>query len=414
MKNNIFINWLTNSFAPKMNRALANPWLNAISSSFLTILPFILTGSLIYCYNVFRSFIPSLPDLGIILQYSFQLMALYIGFIVAYIFMEKKGYEQNKPLAGLLSISIMIMGTQPTLVDGAISFEFSWLGPAGVIYAMIVALFVCFIYNSWLKLNILKDSESVPDFIIGWLNNIIPFFSSLLITFIIVYIFKFDLPNFILSCFQPFFSFGQTYIGWVLIVFLPTFLYSLGISSWTTSGLRNPILLAGTAANIALIEQGLQPTNIVTYETFFTLALVTLGGMGATLPLNLLMLRSKSKKLKAIGKISIGPSIFNINEPLIFGTPIAFNPYLMIPMWINGIVGPTIIWIVMKYGLLNIPNAAIQVGQIPAPFASIMVTGDWRAIIIWLLLILVYAVIWYPGFKAYEAQCILEETTDKK
>lgn len=406
---NNFLTWLTDRFAPKMNKVLSNAWINAVSSSFMTILPFILTGSLIYFYNVFKSYIPQLPDLSIVLQFSFQLMGLYIAFIIPYILLEKKGYEANKPLGGLLSISVFMMGLHPNLEDGVISFTFGTFGPAGVIYAIVIGLFVSAIYSNWLKLGFLKNSSSIPDFICGWINNIIPIFVSLVITWIVVYNFNFDLSAFILKCFEPFFSFGQTYIGFILIIFSVTFLYSLGISTWTTSGLRNPVFYAGLAANIALVEQGLQPTNIVTYETVFTLALITLGGMGATLPLNVLMLFSKSKKLKAVGRISIGPSIFNINEPIIFGAPVAFNPFLMIPMWINAIVGPTFIWIIMRLGWLNIPAEAIQVGQIPAPFSSVMVTKDYRAIIAWAVIFVIYTLIWYPWFKAYEKKCLEEE-----
>ena len=40
---------------------------------------------------------------------------------------------------------------------------------------------------------------------------------------------------------------------------------------------------------------------------------------------------AKSKQLKALGKVGIIPAIFGINEPVLFGTPIAMNPMLAIP-----------------------------------------------------------------------------------
>ena len=127
------------------------------------------------------------------------------------------------------------------------------------------------------------------------------------------------------------------------------------------------------------------------------------------MPLYLLMLWSKSKKLKTMGKICIGPSVFNINEPLMLGAPVVFNPLLMLPIWINSIVGPAVIWLTMHFGLLNIPSKMIQVGQIPAPFSSIMITEDWRAMPVYILLFVLYLVIWYPFYKVYEKQCMEEE-----
>ncbi|MEG0273692.1 MAG: PTS transporter subunit EIIC, partial [Longicatena sp.] len=152
--------------------------------------------------------------------------------------------------------------------------------------------------------------------------------------------------------------------------------------------------------------------NIATSETVFTAALVTMGGMGATLGLNCLMLFSKSKKLKTMGRIFIGPSIFNINEPIMFGAPIVFNPILMLPMWINSIVGPVIVYTVMSLGWLNIPATLNQVGQVPVPISTVMITQDVRGILWAIVLFIVYLFIWYPFFKVYEKECLVEERAD--
>ncbi len=83
--------------------------------------------------------------------------------------------------------------------------------------------------------------------------------------------------------------------------------------------------------NITAVANGMAAMNITTSEIVFTAALITMGGVGATLPLNVLMLRSKSSKMKTIGRICIAPSLFNINEPLMFSVPVVFNPLLMLP-----------------------------------------------------------------------------------
>src|SRR5699024_9421385 len=103
----------------------------------------------------------------------------------------------------------------------------------------------------------------------------------------------------------------------------------------TFGAITTPIFLDAIQQNMDAVAAGGEAVNIVTSESVFTLAFISLGGMGVTLGLNLLMLFSKSDDLKTLGRIFIGPSIFNINEPLMFGGPVIFNPVLMLPMWIN-------------------------------------------------------------------------------
>jgi PTS system cellobiose-specific IIC component len=192
-----------------------------------------------------------------------------------------------------------------------------------------------------------------------------------------------------------------------------TFFYTLGISHWLWNGIKTPIYMAGIAANVEAVSQGLAATNIATNEAVFTAGLITMGGMGATLTLNLLMAFSKSKGLKTIGRLTILPSVFNINEPLMYSAPVVMNPLLMVPMWINSIVGPIVVWIAMRSGFLNIPSKMIQVGQIPAPLSSVMITEDLRAVIIYVILFVLYLAIWYPFFKVYEKQRMNEELAEE-
>ena len=132
---------------------------------------------------------------------------------------------------------------------------------------------------------------------------------------------------------------AQTLPGFILICFVPVIFYSMGISSWVFNAVTTPIFMVAIAQNIEAVAAGGVPMNIATSEAVFTAALITMGGRGGTLPLNVLMLGSKSKKLKTMGKICIGPSLFNINEPLMFGAPVVFNPLLMVPILINSIGG---------------------------------------------------------------------------
>lgn len=401
--------WITDKFAPKMNKVVENPWVAAVAGSMMKGLPFILAGSLISFYNVFRSYVSALPDLGKVADFSFGFISIFLAFLVANQCMEKKKLSRYTIVAGLISIAVFVMFSMPEFNEqGEIILTFNRMGATGMLVAMLVGLFTGCIFNLYSKLHIFENNVTIPDFVTEWINNLIPILCILLISTTIVFTIQFDIFDFILSLFSPLQNFGQTLPGFVLICLIPAVLYTLGVSNWLFYAASLPIFMAGIQGNIEAVATGKEAVNIVTSETVFTAALITMGGMGATLPLNVMMMFSKAKKLKVMGRICIGPSIFNINEPLVFGAPIAFNPIMMVPFWLNSIAGPVIIWFSMRLDLLNIPYRMMQIGQIPAPFSSVMITEDMRAVIVYIILFAVYYIIWLPFFKVYEVQCLNE------
>ena len=401
--------WITDKFAPKMNKVVENPWVAAVAGSMMKGLPFILAGSLISFYNVFRSYVSALPDLGKVADFSFGFISIFLAFLVANQCMEKKKLSRYTIVAGLISIAVFVMFSMPEFNEqGEIILTFNRMGATGMLVAMLVGLFTGCIFNLYSKLHILENNVTIPDFVTEWINNLIPILCILLISTTIVFTIQFDIFDFILSLFSPLQNFGQTLPGFVLICLIPAVLYTLGVSNWLFYAASLPIFMAGIQGNIEAVAAGKEAVNIVTSETVFTAALITMGGMGATLPLNVMMMFSKAKKLKVMGRICIGPSIFNINEPLVFGAPIAFNPIMMVPFWLTSIAGPVIIWFSMRLDLLYSPYRMIQIGQIPAPFSSVMITEDMRAVIVYIILFAVYYIIWLPFFKVYEVQCLNE------
>lgn len=408
------MDWLENKFAPAMSKITQNPWVSALSGSMMKILPIIMTGSLIFFYNVFRSWIPALPDLSGVLQFTFQLTSLILTFLVANQLMEKLGHTRYVLNAGLTSIIVFLIAIKPTIGDdGIFSVEFGRFGPTGMFVALVVGILVSVVYHFYAKLHILEDSVTIPDFVCEWINQILPMFLCVLLGTIISSNLNIDIYQVISAVFSPLEHLGRTLPGLIIMMMAISFLYSMGISTWFLGTFTTPILMAGTAANLAQVAAGQTPTNIVCYETIYLLSLMTLGGQGCTLTLNVHMLLSKSKRLKSLGKVCIGPSIFNINEPVVFGAPIVFNPILMLPMWINTLVSAVIIWFVMSWGWLDVPAASVTTGQIPAPIGYMIVTGDWRAIIFWVLIFVVTFLIWKPFFKVYEKQVMKEEAEEE-
>ena len=299
--------------------------------------------------------------------------------------------------------------TQTTL-----TFQYARFGPTGMFVGLVAGLFVGFVYHMFSKLHLLEDNAVLPDFIAEWINNIIPILITVTVACLLAFQAKLDIFQMIIDAFMPIQNFMQSLPGMITLSLIQVFFFSLGISPWVWGAIRNPVFAAALAANIAAVAANENPVYIVTYETMFAIALITMGGQGSPLPLNLMMLRSKSKRLKTLGRVCIGPTFFNISEPLMYGAPVIFNPLLMVPMWINAVIGPVIVWVVMRMGLLHIPSISMNVGQIPAPISTVLVTQDIRGVLWFFVLLAVYGVIWYPFYKVWEKEEVEKEALEEK
>ncbi len=411
-----FIDWLTNSFAPSAQKFFARPYIAGVSSAMVKVLPFILTGSLIYIYQIFVGFFPSVfPDLTILLKFSFRMLGLITAFLVPQQTMEKLGYKNYAINAGITGVLVFLVFMNPQFDESGLStitYAYARFGPTGMFGALSAGLFTTVIFHFWAKLRILENNTSLPDFISDWFRNILPILTSVAISTVLVLVLNIDIFNIVNDFFKPISNFAQTLPGFMLLSFLQAGFFTLGVSPWVWGAIRTPIFATAIAANIAAVAAGQSPEFIVTYEVMFTLGLLTLGGQGSPLPLVLMMLKSKSKKLRQFGKVVLGPAIFNISEPIMYGLPVVFNPIMMIPMWINSLLGAVLIWVTMKANLLAIPSISLQTGSIPAPISSFLITQDWRSVIWWFVFLLVYGLVWYPFFKVLEKQKLEEEIAE--
>lgn len=266
---NTFMNWLADSFVPKSNKILSKPWISALGSTMQKVIPFILTGSVIFLYNVLVSFFPSLPDLGPISDFSFGIISLIVAFTIANQCMEKLGHPSYMINAGIASIGVFLMVAIPIGEDAdSISALMNHVSASGIAVAMITGLFTSIIFHLWAKLQFLKDS-SIPDFVSSWINTVVPNLISLGVIMIMVKLMEVNVYAAIISIFTPLIQIGQTLPGLVLMCFTLAFFYTLGISSWTFNAITTPILMAGVQANLEQIAAGQAATHIVSHTTFW-------------------------------------------------------------------------------------------------------------------------------------------------
>jgi PTS system cellobiose-specific IIC component len=379
-------------------------WVSSIQEAIMAILPLILVGSLITLISILNNYFSNMPNFSPITTFSFGLISIFIALLVPYFIMEKKKKNDRKIISGLTGVSLFLMLLVPKLTDdGGITFTLERFGGNGMFVALIVGLLVGAFMYLFSKFSFFKGSSSLPDFIIIWFDTIIPITILLLFGWLFTFQMNVDLYDLILKAFEPLTMIAQSFTGFIFITFLGVFFYSFGISPWILYPIIFPIWLEGIQANIDGAAQ-----NIHTMETLT--AWVWIGGMGSTLPLVLMMLfLAKSSQLKAISKVTIVPSLFNINEPVIFGAPVAFNPILMIPMWLNGLIIPAITYMALNLDLVTIPERLFQLWYMPVGISSMLINSDFRGLLLLAVIVVVSWLIWFPFFKVYDIQQFKKE-----
>ena len=153
------------------------------------------------------------------------------------------------------------------------------------------------------------------------------------------------------------------------------------------------------------------PLPHIFMEAFWTFFIVV-GGSGATMGLVICYLRSRSAHLRSIGRLSVVPSFFNINEPVIFGTPIVMNPVFFIPFLLAPMVNAVLAWAAMTFDLIGRVISVVP-WTAPAPIGAAWALGwDFRAAILVVVLACVSAIIYFPFFKVYEKQLLEQEAEE--
>lgn len=406
-----FMNWMSDVVAPKMEALTANAWLSAMQKAIIKTLPMVLVGSLITIYNVFRNFIPALPVLTSLRDYTFGLISLFMVFLIPYYVLELKKNNKMKHIAGFTGIALFMILVNPQVTDAGYVYQFSSFGAGGMFVAIVAGLFTAFVMNLYSKFTFFKEDSVMPDFVKEWFDSMLPIATVVLIGWLLVIQMGFDMYSAIVNFFSPLNAIAQSPIGMILLYFIPTVLYSMGISGWVFQPIINPIVLVAITANADAVANGMAATMPFTNEA--TYAWLSLGGRGATLPLSIMLLFAASKRLKALGKASIVPSVLNINEPVVFGC-VAWNPILMIPMWITAIALPLITYLAQVTGMVVIPTEVFNMWYCPVFISAWLVNHSLSGLVLTAVNLAVATLIFFPFFKIYDKQQLKLEQEEEQ
>lgn len=130
---------------------------------------------------------------------------------------------------------------------------------------------------------------------------------------------------------------------------------------------------------------------------------VGLGGTGMTLMVVIIMaFFLKSRQMKDLGRLAIGPGIFNVNEPVILGMPIVLNASIAIPWIITPLVVATVNYFAMATGIVPRPTGVIVPWTMPVFFSGMMATNSIMGGILQLIDMAIIGAIWYPFLKVQD------------
>jgi PTS system cellobiose-specific IIC component len=197
----------------------------------------------------------------------------------------------------------------------------------------------------------------------------------------------------------------------LIFVLLTCVMWLFGMHPAVLSAVMQPIWIMNAEANSAAAQAGQAIPNIGVQPFIFTF--IWIGGGGGTLALCLLMCFSKSIHLKQLGRLSLLPSFFNINEPLLFGLPIVLNPALAIPFFVAPVISVFVTYFAFATGI--VPGMAYPLAvqwTVPSIFGSVLLTTSIRAAFLVLVNLGIQLAVYFPFFKAYERKLIREESTN--
>lgn len=402
----------------------------SIKNAFYTLMPVILTGAFctlisnVVCSTTTEGIslakLPGMSWLGIFTDlFTACNYATLNFFTIAAVFLigmelAKQNGMGDSPDSGVVAVCsyVATLSTRVTTtvddvevtVTNVISSDYT--ASRGLFLGMIVALVSVEIYSAITKSHVFdfKMPDSVPANVTKSFSALLPFAFTVLIcgavNFATNKIFGLSLYQIVYTFLQgPLESVMQGLPGLLILMLVAQLFWCIGIhGNQIIKAVRDPLLNAAILANTDLVAQGvtdMSQYNVINMSFWDTY--MSLGGSGCTLGLIIaIFIFSKREDYKAIGKLSIGPAIFEINECMTFGLPIVLNPYLVIPFIITPLITGTIGYFATVSGFAGVALYAMPWTTPPIISAWLSTGGSIGAVITQLICIVVAVLIYVP------------------
>lgn len=412
---------------PFFEKISRNPYLRAIRDGFIAAMPVILFSSIFllvaFVPNIF-GFTWSDEVVAAIMKpydYTMGIVAVLVAGTTAKSLTD--AFNRQLPKTNQINfISTMIASISGFLLlasDGIEGgFANGYMGTKGLLTAFLAAFITVNLYKVCVKNNvIIRMPDEVPPNVSQAFKDVIPYALSIFVLYGIDLATRqflgTNVAEAILKLFEPLFTAADGYVGITIIFGAYALFWFVGIHG---PSIVEPAIAAITYANVEtnfqLLQAGQHADKILTSGT--QMFIVTMGGTGATLVVPFMfMWLTKSKRNKAIGRASVVPTFFGVNEPILFGAPLVLNPVFFVPFILAPIAN---VWI-FKFFVDTLKMNSFSVNlpwTTPGPLGIVMGTNFAPlAFVLAILLVFVDVLIYYPFLKVYDEQILSEEQSGK-
>lgn len=405
---------LTLKLADPLSKFSMLPSIAAIQSGLVAIMPIIIVGSIFLVLFVLGSGsvgsgVPLVPFLSPLAGKFVIVNSYTIGFISLYTSVSiPMNYGENLKLnaktCGILGLVTFILITQ---TSG--EFQTSSFSASGLFISIVVSLLSIRIFKFITDKNIvIKLPDSVPPNIGNAFTALIPYGIVMSLAWIVRTLLNIDLISLFTNILTPFISAADNVFVYAFNRFLHGLLWGVGLHGDNMlSAVFTPFVQSWTAENAAAVAMG-TPLNQLPH-VWTTNGIDRISTWTATVwPLVFYMIFSKDDWHKPLGFACLPSALFTIVEPVIFGLPLALNPFLIIPFITTNVVNGVIVYLIYSTGWINRFYAELPWATPPFILGP-MGTQDLKSILIVILSFVIGLVIYYPFWKQYEKDCLEKE-----
>lgn len=416
---NGFMDRLSEKIMPLANWLGENKYLMVLRDSFMLAFPLTMFGSIIVVINNLPFFSDSTKGtlnnlFGNGQSATMSIMTVFVTFGIGYYL--SKHYEVEGIFGGAVAFSSFLILTPFFLktetgetVGSVLSLD--RLGAKGMFLGMLAAFVAAEIYCRITKKGWqIKMPDGVPPAVSKSFAAMIPAILTLsfflAVNALMIGVFDANLHDIIYEVIQkPLTGLGSSLPATLISLFFIQFLWFFGLHGQIiVNSVMDPIWNTLMLDNLEAYKAGETLPHIIT-KPFMETFTVGLGGSGMTLAVVIILaFFMKKKQYKDIGRLALGPGLFNVNEPVIFGLPVVLNATILIPWVVAPIVVTTFNYLVMAVGLVPAPTGVSVPWTVPIVASGILATNSWLGGLLQIVDFLIVAVIWFPFLKALDKE----------
>lgn len=341
---------MKNKLLNLINSANDNMIINAVSRGLMLMIPLIMAGSIALVINnlpislyqtlMLKVFGENWKNFGLYI-YNGTFTILSIGTLISVSNSLAENYiHKTKDDINPFYCSLVSMACFFSIVQfNSDTLSTQWTGVLGIFISIIISILSSYIFLALMRLNVLriKIYNDTSQTLSQSLKVLLPAIFTIFI-FSIIHLFfnaigidniQDSLHDFLYHMIDI--TTERELPRALLFIFLSHVFWFFGIHG---NNIFEPIVnnyfVPNLVSNQELVAQGLEPAYIYTKQFFDVF--VFLGGSGATLCLIIaIIIIMKRSNSRHIALYSAFTSIFNVNELMIYGLPVAFNLIFMIP-----------------------------------------------------------------------------------